>query len=146
MGLNIYAIQKAILQHLRSKLPQSVYLQAIPQQSTLKRGANGKIVPYVTVQFGSPREIVTSRPLTGVRSSDQEVMIYVQAVAADPEIAAELAYDKVLSALLGFQSEGTGELRNRPGGAVWGIEGSNSATEAYISPTSYGLTVQTIEK
>lgn len=144
MALNIVDVQDHVLEALRDAIPQKVVEQGIPDRDTVER-VNGVIRPYVAIQFGDILERVSGRTLVGVRSNDYEVMVYVQAVAPDASVARRIAFGNVYDALLGLQVEGSGELRQRRGGAVWPISASNGATEAYMVATSFGLTVQMLE-
>lgn len=134
-------IQDAILDHLRSEIPQPVYEQAIPD-STNVRKVNGKIVPYVAIQFGDLQRKAGGNTYAGVRTYDYELPIYIQACSADASTTRRIASRSILNAMLGLKLDGTGEVRKRPGGAMFPMVNSNAATEAYVFPSSWAVTIQ----
>ena len=138
--LNIVDIQDAIFSQLDTDIVQPVIEQAIPDAQTVQR-VSGKVRPYVAVQFGDLQTRFSGRTFAGVRNDDYELPVYVQCIAPEPRIARELA-SLVLDSLLGFASDWTGEVRKRPGGGMFPMLSSNGATEAYMFPVSFGVTVQ----
>lgn len=139
--LNLVDVQDLILETLADRLTIPLVEQAIPDEDTVRKVA-GKIEPYAAIQFGDLQDRVSGRGFSGVRYDDYELPIYVQVVAAEPTRARKLASGQVLDALLGFSQDWTGEVRKRPGGGMWPIVNSNGATEAYLSPSSWAVTVQ----
>lgn len=142
--LNLVEVQDKIFDQLASKLTIPLHEQAIPDAETVRK-VGGKIEPYAAIQFGDIQDRVSGRGFTGVRHNDYELPIYVQVVAADPTRARKLASGQVLDALLGFMQSWTGEVRKRPGGGMWPLVNSNGATEAYLVPSSWAITVQLAE-
>lgn len=145
MTLNIIEVQEDILDHFRSNVPWEVVEQAIPDSHTVKR-VNGQIPVYIAIQFGDLQRRGGGDTLVGVRTYDYELPVYVQAVAPTPQIARNVAYRNVIDTMLGFKTRYTGEVRKRPGGAMWPITESNGATEAYLFPVSFAVTVQLMDK
>lgn len=143
--LNIVDIQDEILEHLELSIPQRVVEQAVPDSSTVLRDGRGNIQNYVAIQFGDLQVKYRGQGFAGVRNDDYELPIYVQAVSAEPKIARQIAGSKILSSLLGLKNDWTGQIRKRPGGGMWPILSSNQATEAYVFPVSFGVTVQLTE-
>lgn len=143
--LNIVEIQDAILEHLDSSLPQRVVEQSIPDSETVLRDSRGNIQNYVAIQFGDLQVKYRGQGFAGVRNDDYELPVYVQAISPDPRTARVIAGSKVLSSLLGMKQDWTGQIRKRPGGGMWPIISSNQATEAYVFPVSFGVTVQLTE-
>lgn len=139
---NISDVQDAILAHLDTSVAQMVVEQAIPDAQSVLRGANGQVQVYVATQFGDLQRTYNGQAVAGVRHDDYELPVYIQVVAPQPKIARKLASDKILDSMLGFSTAGTGEVRKRPGGGMWPILSSNGATEAYLFPSSYAVTVQ----
>lgn len=139
--LNLVNIQDAILTSLENSLATPVFEQAIPDASPVRK-VSGEILPYVALQFGDLQDRISGLGFTGVRANDYELPIYIQVVAANPEIARKIASGTVLDAMLGLSLPGTGEVRKRPGGGMWPIVNSNGATEAYLVPSSWAVTVQ----
>lgn len=142
--LNLVDVQDAILDQLASELTVPLVEQAIPDADTVRK-VGGKIEPYAALQFGDLQDRVSGRGFTGVRGNDYELPIYVQVVAAEATRARKLASGQVLDAMLGFMQSWTGEVRKRPGGGMWPITNSNGATEAYLVPSSWAVTVQLTE-
>lgn len=139
--LNLVEVQDVIFEQLASRLTIPLVEQAIPDAATVHK-VDGKIEPYAALQFGDIQDRVSGRGFTGVRHNDYELPIYVQVVAADTSRARKLASGQVLDALLGFSQSWTGEVRKRPGGGMWPLVNSNGATEAYLFPSSWAVTVQ----
>lgn len=133
--------QDAVLAHLKETIPQPVYEQAVPDAANLRK-VNGKLLPYVALQFGDLQRKAGGNTFAGVRTYDYELPIYVQVCAADPSTARRIASGKVLDALLGLSGDGTGEVRKRPGGGMFPVVNSNAATEAYLFPSSWAVTLQ----
>lgn len=141
MALNLVEIQDEIFEAMDSSIPQPVYEQAIPDAQTVKK-VDGKITPYISLQFGDLQFVASGRGFTGVRTDDYDLPIYIQVCASDATIGRKIASGTVLSAMLGLSFDWTGELRKRPGGGMWPIVNSNGATEAYLFPTSWAARVQ----
>lgn len=141
--LNLTEIQDTVFDHLEAALPMKLYEEAIPDADSVKKEkATGKIIPYVALQFGDLQDRISGRSFSGVRGNDYELPIYVQVVAAVPRTARRIASDNILDAMLGFSTDWSGEVRKRPGGGMWPIVNSNGATEAYLFPSSWAVTVQ----
>lgn len=115
--------------------------QAIPDADTVRK-VGGKIEPYAALQFGDPQDRAEGRGFTGVRGNDYELPIYIQVVAAETTRARKLASGQVLDVMLGFSQDWTGEVRKKSGGNMWPLVNSNGATEAYLYPSSWAVTVQ----
>lgn len=143
--LNITEVQDTILEHLNTSIAQMVVEQSVPDAQTVLRGSEGQVQVYVALQFGDLQRTYTGQAVAGVRHDDYELPVYIQVVAPVAKVARTLANRNVLDAMLGFSTEGTGEVRKRPGGGMWPILASNGATEAYLFPSSYAVTVQLLE-
>lgn len=141
---NLVEIQDAILDQLADNSPYPVREQAIPDADTLEK-VGGKVEPYIALQFGDLQDRVSGRGFTGVRGNDYELPIYIQVVAADVSKARKIRDGFVLDTMLGFSQAWTGEVRKRTGGGMWPIASSNGATEAYMYPSSWAVTVQLFE-
>lgn len=139
--LNIVSVQEAILNHLKTSLPQEVREQAIEDNQTVAK-VNGKVVPYVSLQFGALNRRSRGQTFVGVRTFDYDLVIQVQVIAATPEIARRILHGAVSDALIGFSSEWTGEMSPDRIGGVFPIVTSNGATEAYQYASGFRITVQ----
>lgn len=133
-------IQEAILTALDSALAQEVVEQAIPDAQTVKRDSSGNIKPYVAIQFGDLQQGV-GRSFAGPRGDDYILPVYVQAVAPTAKIARQII-NKVRNVMLGADYPWSGNVRKRSGGMLYPINASNSATEAFVSPASFGVVMQ----
>lgn len=141
MTLNIVSTQEAILDKLRTSLPQEVFEQGVPDADTVRK-VNGQIIPYVTCQFGSLSPRARGQTLVGVRTFDHELTIQAQVVAASPEIARRIMFDNVYDVLVGLSLPWMGEIRADRIGGVFPITTSNGATEAYQQASGFRATLQ----
>lgn len=139
--LNLVEVQDEIINRLAEKLSIPLVEQAIPDADTVRK-VGGKIEPYAALQFGDPQDRAEGRGFTGVRGNDYELPIYIQVVAAETTRARKLASGQVLDVMLGFSQDWTGEVRKKSGGNMWPLVNSNGATEAYLYPSSWAVTVQ----
>lgn len=138
---NLIEIQDKIIDQLADNSPFPVAEQAIPDAETVVK-VGGKIEPYIALQFGDLQDRAGGRGFTGVRHNDYELPIYIQVVSADMSKARKIRDGAVLDMMLGFSQAWAGEVRKRPGGGMWPITNSNGATEAYLYPSSWAVTVQ----
>ncbi len=138
--LSLEEIQEGVLTLLQSSFVQPVVEQAIPDRFTVQRDKAGKIKPYLAIQFGDISQ-QGSRAMIGPTGDDYVLPLYIQSVAPDAKTARKLS-NKVVKTLLGISFPWSGSMRKRPGGGYYPIVGSDGATEAYQSPTSFGLVFQ----
>lgn len=140
--LSLEAIQEDVLAKLKADIAQPVYETGIPDaQSVIRVG--GRVQPYVAVQFGDLQRGIT-RSMAGVRGDDYYTPVYLQAIAANARDARRIA-NKIIDVMLGYSPEYGGEIRSRPGGGQFYIQTSTGATEAFVSPVSFQLTVQILD-
>lgn len=135
----IETTQQEILTLLEGAFAQPVVEQGIPDIKTVRRNTAGDIEPYIAIQFGDLQQGV-NRSFVGPRGDDYILPIYFQCIAADVGIARGLQ-NKVLDVMLGEGFAWSGNVRKRPGGGMFTMTNSNSATEAYTFPASFGLVV-----
>lgn len=133
-------VQEAILADLGTAIQQDVVEQSIPDPRTVKRNEYGDIDLYVAIQFGDLQQ-AGSRSFAGPRADDYILPVYVQAVAPEASLARKLA-NRVRNAMLGNVYSWSGNVRKRAGGPMYPIVSSNSATEAYVQPISFGVVIQ----
>lgn len=145
MADNLIEIQDAIFEHLNANIPQDLVEQGVPDADTVRK-VDGKVLPYVAMRFGDLQRMNGGRTFVGVRTFDYELPIYLEAVAADASVARKIASGPILTTLLGLKLPYTGEVRKRPGGGQFAITNSNGATEAYMFPSSWAVTVQLIDE
>lgn len=141
MALNLIDVQDRIFEALDAAIPQPLVEQGVPDAGTVRK-VDGKIEPYVALQFGDLQDVSSGRGFTGVRTNNYDLPIYVQVCAADSTVARRIASGVVLNTLLGMTGPWTGELRKRPGGGMFPVTNSNGATEAYLFPSSWACRVQ----
>lgn len=144
MTLNLVEVQDQILEALESAVPYPVVEQGIPDSYTVRK-VDGKILPYIALQFGDLQRRQDGQTFIGVRTFDYELPMYVQVCSANARQARQIASGVVLEALLGLRFPWTGEVRKRPGGGMFQITQSNGATEAYLFPSSWAVTIQLID-
>lgn len=132
--------QEEILSLLRSQFAQEIVEQGIPDIRTVRRNAANEIDPYIAIQFGDLQQ-GRGTSMVGPRGDDYILPIYFQCIAPEVGIARGLQ-NKVLDVMLGAGFPWSGNVRKRPGGGMFTMTNSNSATEAYTFPASFGLTVQ----
>lgn len=140
MSNSVETTQNEILAYLRDNLVQDVVLQAYPDASTVLRNAQGKIVPYVAVNFGDlqPNYVYNMATATG---DDYTLPVAIQVVGDTPENTLKV-WNKVLTLMLGKSFTWTGQARKRPGGSMWPIVNTDNTTEAYTYAASFGLLIQ----
>lgn len=138
--MNLEEIQEDILATLQAGLPQPVEEQAIVDIDNVMRNSAGDIDPYFAVQLAMPSQ-KGATSFGGPRYDDYEQVIYIQAVAPEPGIARKMS-NKLWDLFLGSSAPWTGSVRQRSGGAFLPMVNSNNATEAYVMPSSFGVSVQ----
>lgn len=136
----IQETQESVLTLLRDELAQPVIEQGIPDIETVERNTVGDIDPYFAVQFGDLQNS-TGKSFMGPRGHDYDMPIYVQCIAPDPSTARKLQ-NKMVDVMLGVSFDWSGDMAKRPGGGMFPMTNSNSATEAYVTASSFGLPVQ----
>lgn len=136
----IGATQEEILTLLDTQFVQPIVEQGIPDIYTVRRNNSGAIEPYIAIQFGDLQNS-TGKSFIGPRGHDYDMPIYAQCIAPDPKIARQLQ-NKLVNVLLGISFDWSGNMAKRPGGGMFPMTNSNSATEAYVSASSFGLPVQ----
>ena len=142
MALNLVDVQDQIYEALENAIPYPLVEQGVPDADTVRK-VNGKIEPYIALQFGDlQRGRLGGETFAGVRTFDYELPIYIQVCSANARMARQIAGGVVLDALLGLEFEWTGEVRKRPGGGMFSLTSSNGATECYMMPSSWAVTVQ----
>lgn len=140
MALNLDSIQTAIFNYLDDQLAQPLVETGIPDATTVLRDTNGRVRNYVVIQFGDEVQRGT-RNFAGTRNDDYEMPIYLQAISADPRISRQIA-NRIKDVFLGFSAPFTGEVRKRPGGAMFPVHSSTGAAEAFMFPASFAVTLQ----
>lgn len=141
MKLNLSDVQDQIILHLRESISQDVFEQGVPDAQTVRK-VNGKILPYVTVQFGSLNPRYSGKTFVGVRTFDYDLAVRVQVVAADAAVARRIMFDNVYDAMVGLKFDWTGEVEPDRIGGVFPITTSSGATEAYQQASGFRVTLQ----
>lgn len=132
--------QEEILTLLDAAFVQPIVEQGIPDIYTVRRNASGAIDPYIAIQFGDLQQ-GRAYAMSGARNDDYILPIYIQCIAPTVKIARQLQ-NKLMDVFLGADFPWSGSVRKRAGGGMFTMTNSNSATEAYTFPCSFGLTVQ----
>lgn len=142
--LNVVELQDRFIDWMNSQLSVELYEEGVQDAQTLKKVA-GKVVPYAAIQPGMPQRRGGGTGFTGVRYNDYTFPFQIQVIAANPTQARKIACGELFNAALGFSTDWTGEMEQRPGGQMFSITTSNGATEAYQYATSWGITGQLTE-
>lgn len=137
---NISETQTAILELLGTAFAQPIVEQGVPDIETVLRNPSGQIDPYIAIQFGDLQQGRTYS-FVGPRGDDYIMPLYFQCIAPKADIARGL-YNKLMDVFLGEDFPWSGNVRKRAGGGMFTMTNSNSATEAYAAPASFGLLVQ----
>lgn len=132
--------QDDILTLLDTRFAQPIVEQGIPDINTVRRNTAGQIEPYIAIQFGDLQN-ATGKSMIGPRGHDYAMPIYVQCIAPEPKMARRLQ-NKLVDILLGEGFPWSGSMEKRAGGGMFPMTNSNSATEAYVAASSFGLLVQ----
>lgn len=142
MAFSLDTVQEDIIAFIDAQFVQPLVEQGVPDISTVLRNESGDIEPYISFQFGDTQEGAT-RSMAGVRAGDYQLPIYFQCVAPEADIARRLS-NKLTRVFLGETFPWAGSVRKRPGGGMWPLTGSNSATEAYLAPSSFGVLLELV--
>lgn len=142
--LNFVEIQDEFIAWIQANIPVPLYEEGIPDADTLKK-VDGKVISYAAIQPGMPQRRAGGTGFGGVRTNDYMLPFQIQVVSADATEARKIACGPVLNAALGFSTDYTGEMEQRPGGQMFSLTTSNGATEAYQYATGWGVTVQASE-
>ena len=144
--VDLYELQEKILAHMRANIDTPIYRSGVPDEVGIRRNDAGKVTPYIAVQFGSVPNVYTGKSFGGVRGDDFDLNLYVQVVAADSSLADKISHKVVWNTLLGYEPQDNGEMEPIRLGAALPVNASNGATEAYMAPSSYGVSVQMLEQ
>lgn len=131
--------QEEILAHLRESFNQDVYEVAIPPEGELVRDRQGKLKPYIAIQFGDLQQ-VGARNMASSLHNNYVLPFYIGAVASDAKIIRRLN-TRLNVNLLGLTVSNGGQVEKRAGGMIFYLPAQMGAVEAYISPASFSVPV-----
>lgn len=140
MAYSIDVTQQQLIDRLKAKFPQESFETAVPDATTVKRNAQGKVTPYLTYQFFSPRA-AGGATFAGAASEDHAVTFYVQAVAGEADVARRLG-NKLLMEFTGLRTEYGSEVKTVFGGRVIPVANSDGTGQFFIYPISLGASIQ----
>lgn len=140
MAYSIDVTQQQLIDHLKSEFPQDSFETAIPDSTTVRRNAQGRVIPYLTYQFFSPRA-AGGATFAGASSEDHALTFYVQAVAGDADTARKLG-NRLLMKFTGLKTEYGGEVKTVFGGRVMPNANADGTGVFYIYPISLGTHIQ----
>lgn len=140
MAYSLDVSQQAIIDYIRSGMPQEIYEVAIPEPETIIRTPGGNVEPYIAFQFGDLSDGY-SETFGGARTNDFWLPIYFQTVASEAEVCRKIS-NRLVHKMLGYQAPYGGETRKRMGGKMLPIGNSDGTVMAYISPASFGVKIQ----
>lgn len=140
MSFSLEDVQTEILAFLDDQFAQDIIEQAYPDITSVPKGPDGRIKPYLSVRFG---DLIQSGPraMSGTFDDDFRLQLTITPVAPTPARARQLA-NKVTRVFLGKTFDWAGQVRKRWGGGMLSTSESNAATEAYAFPTAFDITVQ----
>lgn len=132
--------QEAILAFIDAEFVQDVYEQSISDLTLVSRDAQGRLKPYIAVDFGDTAE-AGARTFAGPRTYDYALTIRCRAIAPTPKIARQLG-NKLVRKMLGFSTDWSGGITKSRAAGLFPITTSNVATEAYQMAVGFNLTLQ----
>lgn len=136
-------VQDAVWAEITRNFVQPLIETGIPDAESVRRNPSGGVDPYIAIQFGDLQQAPT-RNMGGVQNDDYYLPVYIQCLAPSAKLARRMS-NKMTRVILGFQTRFSGQVRKRPGGGMFPVQSSTGATEAFISPASYAVTVQLSE-
>lgn len=141
MAFTVDALQADILAYLDEQFVQPVIDQGYVDSVTIRRNPQGKIEPYIAVDFGDEQQ-GRARSFIGAWGDDYVMPVYFRVVGTTPKISRDLK-NKLTRVLLGQTFPWAGQVRKRAGGGVWPVmNAGGSAVEAYVTPASFGIVLQ----
>lgn len=140
MAYSLDISQQQFIDTLAAEFAQTAYEVAIPEPSTVKRNAAGKITPYITYQFGDISDGY-SETFAGATSNDFWLPFYVQAIAGDAATARQIG-NKLVRVFLGQEHDFGGQVRKRFGGKIFSDGNADGTGVFYIFPISLGVKIQ----
>lgn len=140
MSYSLDLVQDAIVEYLDVEIVQDKYETGVPDATQLVRSSSGSVLTYITYQFGDLQQAPT-RSAAGTQNDDYYMPVYVQCISDTANNARRLS-NRVTQKLLGFQTRFASQVYKRPGGGMFPVQSSIGATEAFIQPSSFAITVQ----
>ena len=133
-------IQEQVLAYIDALVPQTLSETAMPDEVSIGTTLSGNWNPFYTLQFGDIQPY-GGKSMVGPRGDDYVLPVYIQATAPTAEIARKMG-NRIIDGFLGTGFPYSGSVRKRVGGRVLPLKNSDGATQAFIAPTSFGVTVQ----
>lgn len=135
-------IQENVLTYLRDSTPWKVDEMGVPDIDRIPK-ENGKILPYVVVQFG---DIAPNgrHAMSGAFDDDYRLPIYVTVIGPDAKTTRKV-YNRLTFSFLGKTFDWAGQVRKQVGGGASSAVSSTTGTEAYAFSASFTLAVQLAE-
>lgn len=140
MTFTLETIQDELLDAISESVDQDVVEQAIEDVELLLRTEQGDIHPYYAVHFGD-LTLGKTKSMIGPWGDDYKLPFYVLAVAPTAKIVRKMN-NAIIVNTLGLTFDWTGNVRKRPGGALFVKRNSSGSVEAYVGTTSFELNVQ----
>lgn len=136
------AIQEDILDFIRSSTPWTVDETGVPDIDRVPK-VNGKIVPYVVVQFG---DIAPNgrRAMSGAFDDDYRLPVYITVIGPTAGVTRNV-YNRIILSFLGKTFDWAGQIRKTGGGGSYSTRSSTTGTEAYAFPAAFTLGIQLAE-
>lgn len=132
--------QDSILEYLDQQFAQEIIEQSLEDDKQVKRNAQGRIVPYIAVDFADISE-AGARTMAGPKTYDYTLTIRARVIADTPTNARKIG-NKLVRVMLGFSTDWSGGVTKSRAAGLFPITTTNNATEAYQMATGFNLTLQ----
>lgn len=132
--------QDDLLSFINAEFAEKVVEQSIEDHLLVERDAQGRLKPYIAVDFGDTAE-AGARTFAGPRTYDYSLPIRCRVIADKPSTARRLS-NKLVRVMLGFSTEWSGGVTKSRAAGLFPITTSNAATEAYQMVAGFNLTLQ----
>jgi hypothetical protein len=140
MSLNLIAVHDQITAKLR-ELPQDVYETSAPDDSKLRFDANGRLLPYIVVQYSDMYPTGTGNGITGAKYDAAQSYALVSCISENERASRQVA-DAVKNKIVGFQATDAGEIRFEGGAITYATP--DGKAKRYVVETGFLFQVNTV--
>lgn len=142
MSLSLLPIHDEITEQLR-ELPQDVYDNGVPEDSSLSYTVDNMLLPYIVVQYSSMVQFSGERGIVGPRNDVGKSYAEVTVVGPN-ERSVRQVIDLVMDKLTGFQPTDAGILFPEGLGKPYIIYDANSRPVKYLMSVGFIFSVNTV--
>jgi hypothetical protein len=129
MSLSLLPIQDQITTKLK-ELPQDVYDNGVPEDSSLKFSPDGMMLPFIVAKYAGFVQVTSERGITGPKQDLARSYVEVMCVGPN-ERSVRQVLDLVTEKLTGFQPTGAGFLQPEGVGKPYVVYDPNSRPVKY---------------